>query len=234
MKVFRVINVVRVERSRIPQLHMLRAGKKGCKANSAMRWYWLCVTGHPLVSLTALKLWLCSVCKNSYQAEKVVCTDLAALHTTTSSISDTVISQFPFEDCFLAQLHAGPSGLSFIDWMLSLTSFKLEPHLASMMIMQLLPLSAPEIMRQWVSYREPLPDPRTVGAWKCRVTAGGWRLGQPTWAGWPSRWKSGGLEEGESRSCLVACAFALPPACFSGHSATSPVSLSAALSPPVG
>ena len=76
----------------------------------------LCVTGLPLVSLPALKLWLSSVCKKSYQAEKVVCTDLGALHTPTSSISDTVISQSPFEDWpFLALLHAGPSGLSFVD-----------------------------------------------------------------------------------------------------------------------
>ena len=42
------------------------------------------------------------------------------------------------------------------------------------------------------------------------------------------------MEEGEARPCLAECVFVLPPACFPGRGAPSPVMLSAALSPPVG
>lgn len=41
-------------------------------------------------------------------------------------------------------------------------------------------------------------------------------MGQPTGAGWPSRWKSEGLEEGESRPWLAECAFALSLLAFLG------------------
>lgn len=91
-------------------------GRKGRKATAVILCGLLFVTGLPLVSLSALNLWLSSVCKKSYQAETVVHTDSGALHTPKSFTSDTVISQFPFEDWpFLALLHAGPSRLSFID-----------------------------------------------------------------------------------------------------------------------
>jgi len=51
MKICRTRNVVRVDWSRSPQLHTLRAGKKGHKAASVVLYGSLCVTGLPLISL---------------------------------------------------------------------------------------------------------------------------------------------------------------------------------------
>lgn len=77
-------------------------------------------------------------------------------------------------------------------------------------------LPAPQIMRLWVSYQEPLPDPKTTGSLKWYLATREWRLGQPAGAGWDSRWKCKALEEGESGPCLADCAFALPVLAFPG------------------
>lgn len=121
MKICRTSNPVRVAWSRSPQLHMLTACDmlgKGATATSVMHHGLPCVPGLPLLSLPALKLWLSSARKKSYQAEEVVCTDSGALRAPTNYTSDTAISQ-SFEPnslwLFLALPHAGPSGLSFID-----------------------------------------------------------------------------------------------------------------------
>lgn len=142
VKIYRMSSVFRVDWSRSTQLHMLKAVKKGHLATSVI----LCALLHVTVLPHSLGLCVTEVTTQrtwSMQAQEP---------SFTPSQVPPVNSHFPDPFCGLAgpAPYAGPSGLSYIDWVLIFSDIKLQHSFASMTMKKLPTSSNSSTGKMWV------------------------------------------------------------------------------------